>query len=353
LLCVPRNQGRIESRAKGPPTTRLNDYCRYIFVKQPILFQDEPNNLSGGNNLILSMNAEIQESFELREGIMVFIDFLGYRIFIKNNEPNITDPPKIKEEKLKRLERCVYSFNEQFKHHGKFWRLDYPKYSEINANSNAISYSDNLSIFIQPSDNNITETEKCSIITTIINQLAWTQYELAVDRWNYKPGLFLMDGGVTFGYGFMNNWLVAGPAHLRAYEISANTPYPRIEIDQIIIDKFSDCFVGTDFLIKDEMGHYFINYLIKSSDYPDCEIDELRKLSDFIKNNLDPKHSGPKKMDARIYKKYLWSAAYFNYYISEWGKSIDPIPYNIDQILYEQIQFEKTEEFKNPIFFRY
>ena len=299
------------------------------------------------------MNAEIQESFELSEGIMVFVDILGYKKFIKNNEPSITDTPKIKKEKLDRLERCVYSFNEQFKHHGKFWNYNYPKYSEITVKSYAISYSDNLSIFIQPSNENITDIDKCSIITAIINQLAWTQYELAVDRWEYNPGNFLMNGGMTFGYGFMNNWLVAGPAHLRAYEISESTQYPRIEIDQIIIDKFSNCFVGTDFLIKDETGRTFINYLIKSYDYAHCEIDELQRLSNFIKNNLDLKQSDPKKMDARTYKKYLWSAAYFNYYISEWGKPIAPISYNIDQIPYEQVTPKKIEEFNIPSFSRY
>jgi hypothetical protein len=256
------------------------------------------------------MNPGHNESFEITEGFMVFIDVLGYRNFIKENAPNHKDSKEIHREKKDKLNHCIFGFYEQFKHHGIFWNDQYRKYSEKNVNSSAISYSDNLSIFIPNPDFDEDNSKKHSIFMDLIQQLIWTQYELAVNMWGYLPNCFLMSGGMTQGYGFMNDFLVAGPAHLRAYEIANETVFPRIELDRIIINEYSEYLKGNELLIKDEKGCTFLNYLIISQQYPHSEKDELERFSKFIEENLDLK-----KSEVNVYLKYLWTAAYFNYYI--------------------------------------
>ncbi len=73
---------------------------------------------------------------------------------------------------------------------------------------------------------------------------------------------WMLRGGITIGELFIDDTMVWGEALIKAYHLEDNIAnYPRVIIDETIIDEIVDCEVLRDYIYKDFDGLYFLNYL--------------------------------------------------------------------------------------------
>jgi|GEM_PF-1648433 len=247
------------------------------------------------------MNQESDKKFECIEGIMVFVDFLGLSNFFKVNTPKSNADT----EKINRINALIYFFESSLGHHGRFAEQT-DKYQTCLDGGvwGAISYSDNVSIFISGEGSENPKLTLTNFFEILLAQLAYSQYECTSD-WKYDGfENFLVRGGITHGYGYISKNIVTGPAHLHAYNLEQSDPYPRIVIDKKIFDNIDITNLEKNFIIRDCYGTFFVDYL---KAYNSDHLRSLKHVRDFILENL-------KSTEGSIFQKYQWTARYFNYH---------------------------------------
>jgi hypothetical protein len=245
------------------------------------------------------VEGKVTSEKEIHEGIMAFIDILGISRFLTNNTPTSTTDTQ----RIYRLNKQIKFFNDYLGHHRNFAQ-DVKADIILNEGGswNAITYSDNVSIFIsgKNAQNPIEQLEK--LFGNLLSQLAHFQFDIAWDLEDSGFENFLMKGGLTYGFGYIGDNIVTGPAHLEAYNLEQNNPYPNIVIDKKIFNVLKEG-AFKKFLIDDCSGITFIDYLEATS----VTDSRLEKFSNFIKKNLN-------NPNGDVLKKYQWTARYYNYH---------------------------------------
>ena len=73
---------------------------------------------------------------------------------------------------------------------------------------------------------------------------------------------WLVRGGVTVGYFYIDDMIVWGPALLRTYEIESKTAnYPRVILDYSVTNLLNSTNVDPEFILQDEDGMNYLNYM--------------------------------------------------------------------------------------------
>ena len=127
---------------------------------------------------------------------------------------------------------------------------------------------------------------------------------------------FFLRGGLTYDYIYDENEYFYGRGMNRAYEMeSEEAKYPRIIVDTK--EEINDYVKNNDYLIQDEDGKYYINFLkevncnavrIKIDDlYCNYNYDRVRRniLRELYENDNNNK----------VKEKYIWIAKYFNEFL--------------------------------------
>jgi hypothetical protein len=114
---------------------------------------------------------------------------------------------------------------------------------------------------------------------------------------------FFFRGAITFGKIIHNNDLVFGPGFIQAYTLeSEKAKYPRIIIDNTIIDNFLESDKYTTFVKKDDDGLYYIDtfssidLFFKGKNTKERRLKEIHKLISV----------GLEIDDDSIKEKYIW-----------------------------------------------
>ena len=122
---------------------------------------------------------------------------------------------------------------------------------------------------------------------------------------------FLFRGAITFGQIIHNNDFVFGPGFIQAYTLeSKKANYPRIIIDNTIIDNLPVNDKCTTLVKKDDDGLYYIDtfagmdFIHRNKKSNEHRLKDIYKLiSDGLNNN-----------DDAIKQKYIWLQNKFNQY---------------------------------------
>jgi hypothetical protein len=252
------------------------------------------------------MNEQELSKLSIHEGIMAFVDVLGLSRFLKTNTPISNEDIN----KIEKLNAQIFFFESSLGHHGRFAKQvrEYQTPYE-GGDWGALSYSDNVSIFISGVNSIDSIKQLKGLFEILLCQLAIFQYESASDWKNNGFENFLMRGGIAFGYGYISENLVTGPAHLQAYNIEQSDPYPRIVIDQKIFEILDKSELEHKFLIIDCYGTVFIDYL---EAWDTGDLQQLLRLREFVSENIT-------KTTGDILLKYQWTARYYNYHCKRHG----------------------------------
>lgn len=262
------------------------------------------------------MTQELDHKHECIEGIMTYIDFLGLSSFLKGNTPLSNADA----EKINKLNALIYLFEKSLGHHSEFAKQIEEYETEYSGGRwGAISYSDNVSIFISGEESQDPKLKLTYFFNILLAQLAHFQYD-SISAWKINGfENFLVRGGITYGYGYISDNIVTGPAHLHAYTIEQSDPYPRIIIDKKIFDIIDKTNLVTNFIIKDCNEIFFIDYF---EAFSLNLLHYLKYTREFIMENL-------KRTDVSILQKYQWTARYFNYHC---------LRYNLNDLLIPKIE---------------
>ena len=114
---------------------------------------------------------------------------------------------------------------------------------------------------------------------------------------------FLFRGAITFGKIIHNNDFVFGPGFIHAYNLeNEKAIFPRIIIDNDIVDSFLANNKCIQLIKKDEDGQYYIDtfsgmgYIHRNKSNIEHRLEQLQKLI----------NDGLKIEDKSVMKKYIW-----------------------------------------------
>lgn len=114
---------------------------------------------------------------------------------------------------------------------------------------------------------------------------------------------WMLRGGITIGELFIDNIMVWGEALIKAYYLENNIAnYPRVIIDENIMNEIIDCEELKDYIYKDFDGLYFLNYLCN------CHFcgQTLMKGFELMKEEVGYQYN------ERIKQKFNWHMNFIN-----------------------------------------
>lgn len=149
----------------------------------------------------------------------------------------------------------------------------------------------------------------------ILHELAYIQLYFSLE------GIFLR-GALSRGNHFENARMIFSRGLVKAYELEQNAIYPRIIIDNELVDQIKHDqgsyfpiyveFKKQDFLLKSPDGQFFIDYLNflheEGSDQIESLITHKQAILEKVEENRD---------DPNIVEKYRWLAEYHNFKFNE------------------------------------
>ena len=211
--------------------------------------------------------------------IVVYIDFLGTgdKIQKENGEPALNEIYEIYHSALRYKQR-------------KKTELDFQKLK-------VKVFSDNILIAIpSPAINDLTSLQTILSFAASIQLKAFIEYN------------WLIRGGVSYGYLYLDEVFVWGDALLDAYRIESTVAkYPRIVISGDIISELDDENINRlNICYDDSDGCYFLSYMEHSNMIKfEGELDSLNERC----QNLIKKYSS----EPEILPKYIWLRDYHHH----------------------------------------
>jgi hypothetical protein len=178
-------------------------------------------------------------------------------------------------------------------------------------------------------------------------KIAEYQFDLALQN-------IFIRGGATVNYGYMDDSIAFGPGMIDAWDCEkiANSPricltkWAIIPIKQYIKLKWPGYERINKFILLDEDGKYFVNYLqtiVDSMEDPyknktvEEAVESLKQHKEVISQNL----LGAKK-NYEVKEKFLWLANYHNYFCRKhFGDQKDLIILDQHRIKFRHFQKEK------------
>lgn len=126
---------------------------------------------------------------------------------------------------------------------------------------------------------------------------------------------WLMRGGISIGELFVDDVMVWGKALLRTYFLESKVAnYPRIIVDDSVINEINGKKEVNDYVKRDFDGLYFLNYLI------DCDL--VNEYSEMLINGFNKvQESIGGKLDEKIYQKLYWHMDYVNFMMDSQGNN--------------------------------
>lgn len=117
---------------------------------------------------------------------------------------------------------------------------------------------------------------------------------------------WLVRGGITIGDFYIDDTIVWGPALLRTYELEDKIAiYPRIILDEIVINALSSSTIKNDFVRVDKDGFRFLNYM-----------DIWHFSGQIVSAAFENMKAGARKADGtypdKVLQKLSWHMNYIN-----------------------------------------
>ncbi len=281
---------------------------------------------------------------EFSEYYVAYFDVLGYKEKFKKSEDISKKLVEGIESSIEMMKKIVLI------HNNAFYEL-----TDEKLKFEYKIFSDNVLICYKNTENQLSELDIVSFLRLVAT----------VQRVFFEGFHLIVRGGITKGPLYLTNDLVAGKALIDVVELENTAVYPRIVVDNCILNdlkpkiqhEFLNKFVETfyqDLLIKDTDGKSFLNYIIVYDAWvpfpkegsqsesvesfeellklnkecrlriptynPEClkEISViLRKHKDFVEKNINDfsQSSNDATKEAsrlKTLKKYLWLASFHN-----------------------------------------
>lgn len=159
----------------------------------------------------------------------------------------------------------------------------------------------------------------CFCITC--NDLAddlWLMFtELGFLQWYLATQGIFIGGGLSFGAHYENDKIIFSEGLVRAYDLQSHDPYPRILIDQKLVEHI-------ELQPQNHCREELLRYMIRGQDGAVC-LDYLERIADFdhYAGNLDETLEEHKKAileqvslnrsSPSVLDKYRWLASYHNF----------------------------------------
>jgi len=154
----------------------------------------------------------------------------------------------------------------------------------------------------------------------MLSEVSFLQYSLA------ENGIFIR-GGLSTGAHFENERIIFSEGLVRAYELQALDPYPRVLIDPVLVSRIQG--VRSDggenellpFAMKGQDGAFFLDYLhyLRVADaYTGCLDENIEAHKKAVVEQVALNRGRPE-----VIAKYRWVADYHNLKFSEFYKSED------------------------------
>lgn len=194
----------------------------------PIIYKPEGNN--SWENLIERINGLNSKPYENK--YVCFVDILGAKdLFLNSKTPREVSLPNLFMNELKE------SSNE------------YVKNIEI------VLFSD--CAYIIAGENNIEDL--LLYVSILTGKLLWHTSFFSDIKYKYH----LLRGGLTYGMVYSDDKLnfVVGPAMVEAYLLEGKANFPRILVDEKIIERRGLLNIEDAFISKDNDGKYYINFM--------------------------------------------------------------------------------------------
>jgi len=114
---------------------------------------------------------------------------------------------------------------------------------------------------------------------------------------------WLLRGGISIGQLFIDNVMVWGDALLKAYYLEDKVAnYPRIIIDENVVDEIIDDNQLNEYLRQDFDNLYFLNFLNNCHFCGEMLMNGFQMMQDETKNHIDEK----------TYQKFCWHMNFVN-----------------------------------------
>lgn len=250
---------------------------------------------------------KVNLSKEYKNCVVAFIDISGYKQHIKNIE-NAQDM----------IDAIVDVVNDTITAVGKA----FTKYNDPPIQVNILSDSIILSSLLHP--NPKTEEEYWSVFTPIMMEFM-TSSRIQMEF--MKRG-FLVNGGISYGLFYRNDYIVFGEALAKAVNLQNNTNEPIISVDSHLIDAFinsmdrlnirpDDDTLGRILRKDGDRPYSYLHYVMAQTyfaqminpNYKTTGIDVLTEHRDGLIKAIERNNGN---INAKAAAKYKWSIDYHN-----------------------------------------
>lgn len=237
----------------------------------------------------------------MQKAIVIHSDILGFKGIITNAENDKN------EETVNKLKLVL---EESFESLKMFRNIE--EHSKIKLNSKF--FSDNLYASFSYDEGNLKSFNDAFITSIIFGRIYFE---------NMLNNKIVIRGGISFGNDYSDERMIFSMALVKAYTIECQAVYPRIVIDNELINLIIENFdipskfilkVLNNSILKDQNGTYFLNPNGLSKDfnselngYRGADLDKI-----FMKQNIQFANNELKKLnneteeEKKVVKKYEW-----------------------------------------------
>lgn len=227
--------------------------------------------------------------------VVAFLDILGFRNIVRNNKDNAISIIKKLDEALSHCLKCLEIEN------GPTW-------------FSVKMFSDCLCLSCEESD-----------LEYMFRELSFMQLYLSRER-------IFVRGAIGYGPHFENERMIFSEGLINTYDLSLESIYPRILVDNIIVNKIlsSDSKYSIDqmskYLLHSSDDKIFVDYIHWLDDTEGMGLDEIREYFEIHKDAVMNEILS-NKSNHNILEKYRWLAEYHNY---KFYQTYDQNDYNIE-----------------------
>lgn len=265
---------------------------------------------------------------KVKPSAIAFVDILGFRDKMESLKSDKSNLNKLLNDFNKVLKPAISSLEYESKSQRKF---DSAKMCYVRI------FTDNIVFMTE-----LTDMDEEAEIASMIHEISFYQFNLATKG-------FFSRGAIVSGDSYCDEKLIFGNPIVTAYELEKKAIYPRIILDQSIIEKieiYSSWYdkpetypFFSNVFLEDSDENWFINYLYINKSFNDDEINYLRRHdpdNPICQCNYHPvaikaleehkKHiiiniQKFKSDKSGILKKYEWLTKYHDFFCSNYFAS--------------------------------